>query len=149
MGAQHTKAGLQRARELARAVAIVAFGLGTCAGIAVLGLSWSCSGLFTPNAQVAAEAVTLRVPMAISALSLAGWYCNEGLMLATGHARSMTFIYGCHTLLTLAAARIFTQSSGLMLVHWWSALSCGFLVVSFQFAEVDQSYPRKAQFWFN
>jgi len=119
--AQHTKAGLQRARELARAVAIVAFGLGTCAGIAVLGLSWSCSGLFTPNAQVAAEAVTLRVPMAISALSLAGWYCNEGLMLATGHARSMTFIYGCHTLLTLAAARIFTQSSGLMLVHWWSA----------------------------
>lgn len=112
-------AGRVRARSLARAILVVAAGIGVVSGAVGYALCAHLPFIFTAHTAVAKEAAGLALPMVASVATLSIWHCNQGLMLATGRARLLAALYSWNVFYFVAGS-CFVLRSGLTLFHsWW------------------------------
>jgi len=117
-----TAEGYSRARELGRAILLLAVTLGVASGGLALVFSATLPTLFTTNLAVAKQAAELALPTAVSVISLSVWHCNEGLMLATGRARLLSALYLWNVVYFTTGSGI-VLSRGMTLFHSWSVFA--------------------------
>jgi len=111
-------AGRDRVRGLAQAIFLVAVGLSIATGALGFVLCRYMPIMFTANVAVAKEAASLALPASLSILALAFWYCNQGLMLATGRARFLALLYVWNIIYFVAGSSI-VVACRLALYHSW------------------------------